>query len=152
MSEEPDREDPELQEDLKDYKQTVSTVNKATLTWDKDLIFVGRTQRGYELDFGDVRGQESAKRAMMLAAAAPRAAMGFELGGDIFLNLLKMMVVPLVMASVMTGIIGLGDGDTPDLDPHPGRDPVEPDLVVRIELPSVGVGRFGLVHRANSPR
>ena len=35
--------------------------------------------------------------------------MQFELGGEIFLNLLTMMVVPLVMASVMSGIIGLGD-------------------------------------------
>ena len=35
--------------------------------------------------------------------------MRFELGGEIFLNLLTMMVVPLVMASVMSGIIGLGD-------------------------------------------
>jgi len=30
-------------------------------------------------------------------------------GGEIFLRLLKMIVVPLVMASVMSGIIGLGD-------------------------------------------
>ena len=35
--------------------------------------------------------------------------MRFEVGGDIFLRLLRMMVVPLVMASVMSGIIGLGD-------------------------------------------
>ena len=35
--------------------------------------------------------------------------MQLELGGEIFLNLLTMMVVPLVMASVMSGIIGLGD-------------------------------------------
>jgi len=31
------------------------------------------------------------------------------LGGEVFLRLLKMMVVPLVMTSVMTGILGLGD-------------------------------------------
>ena len=30
-------------------------------------------------------------------------------GGDIFLRLLKMMVVPLVVVSVMSGILGLGD-------------------------------------------
>ncbi|MFG0332824.1 MAG: dicarboxylate/amino acid:cation symporter [Maioricimonas sp. JB049] len=30
-------------------------------------------------------------------------------GGDIFLRLLKMMVVPLVIVSVMSGILGLGD-------------------------------------------
>ena len=33
----------------------------------------------------------------------------FDLGGQIFLRLLKMIVVPLVIASVMTGILGMGD-------------------------------------------
>ena len=47
--------------------------------------------------------------AVFLAVFAPEFAMQFELGGEIFLNLLTMMVVPLVMASVMSGIIGLGD-------------------------------------------
>jgi len=47
--------------------------------------------------------------AVIFALAAPHAAMTFEIGGEIFLNLLKMLVVPLVMSSVMTGILGLGD-------------------------------------------
>ena len=47
--------------------------------------------------------------ALGLAYLAPELAMRFEVGGDIFLRLLTMMVVPLVMASVMSGIIGLGD-------------------------------------------
>ncbi len=47
--------------------------------------------------------------AILLAVFAPGFAMQFELGGKIFLNVLTMMVVPLVMASVMSGIIGLGD-------------------------------------------
>jgi Na+/H+-dicarboxylate symporter len=33
----------------------------------------------------------------------------FDTGGQIFLRLLQMIVVPLVMASVMSGILGLGD-------------------------------------------
>ena len=33
----------------------------------------------------------------------------FDLGGEIFLRLLKMIVVPLVIASVMSGILGMGD-------------------------------------------
>lgn len=33
----------------------------------------------------------------------------FEVGGEIFLRMLQMVVVPLVMASVMSGILGLGD-------------------------------------------
>jgi putative redox protein len=36
--------------ELKGYKETVPPA-KGTLTWDKDLIFVGRTQRGYEIEF-----------------------------------------------------------------------------------------------------
>ena len=47
--------------------------------------------------------------AVLLAVFAPGFAMQFKLGGEVFLNLLTMMVVPLVMASVMSGIIGLGD-------------------------------------------
>ncbi|HJN46817.1 MAG: sodium:dicarboxylate symporter [Acidobacteria bacterium] len=47
--------------------------------------------------------------AVALAFVSPELAMGFEVGGEIFLRLLTMMVVPLVMASVMSGIIGLGD-------------------------------------------
>ena len=47
--------------------------------------------------------------AVTLALVRPTLAMGFEVGGEIFLRLLAMMVVPLVMASVMSGIIGLGD-------------------------------------------
>ncbi len=41
----------ELHGALDVYKSKVSQVNKATLTWDKDLIFVGRTNRGYEVEF-----------------------------------------------------------------------------------------------------
>jgi putative redox protein len=40
-----------LDETLDVYKSKVSQVNKATLTWDKDLIFVGRTNRGYEVEY-----------------------------------------------------------------------------------------------------
>ena len=47
--------------------------------------------------------------AVGLAFLSPDLAVRFEVGGDIFLRLLTMMVVPLVMASVMSGIIGLGD-------------------------------------------
>lgn len=41
----------ELEENLEGYKGKINPVNKATLTWDKDLIFLGRTPRGFELDF-----------------------------------------------------------------------------------------------------
>ncbi len=41
----------ELDESLEAYKSKISQVNKATLTWDKDLIFIGRTSRGYEVEY-----------------------------------------------------------------------------------------------------
>ena len=47
--------------------------------------------------------------AVGLALVAPKFAMNFEIGGEIFLRILKMMVVPLVVTSVMSGILGLGD-------------------------------------------
>jgi|SRR5208283_1673613 len=40
-----------LESSLKGYKEKIIPVNKATLTWDKDLIFIGRTQQGYEIEF-----------------------------------------------------------------------------------------------------
>jgi putative redox protein len=46
-----EKENKELDDSLEAYKTKVSQVNKATLTWDKDLIFIGRTNRGYELEF-----------------------------------------------------------------------------------------------------
>jgi putative redox protein len=49
MSEE--KEIKELDGSLEAYKAKISQVNKATLTWDKELIFVGRTNRGYEVEF-----------------------------------------------------------------------------------------------------
>lgn len=40
-----------LDESLKGYKQNVSNLVKGTLEWDKDLIFVGKTNEGYEIEF-----------------------------------------------------------------------------------------------------
>jgi solute carrier family 1 (high affinity glutamate transporter) protein 1 len=47
--------------------------------------------------------------AVLLAVVAPQVAVRFALGGDIFLNLLRVGVVPIVVTSVMSGILGLGD-------------------------------------------
>ena len=46
---------------------------------------------------------------IVLAVVHPTFAQQFQLGGEIFLRLLKMMVVPLVVTSVMTGVLGMGD-------------------------------------------
>lgn len=47
--------------------------------------------------------------ALATALLAPGFSVHLKPGGDIFLNLLKMLVVPLVLTSVMSGILGLGD-------------------------------------------
>lgn len=47
--------------------------------------------------------------AIVFAVLLPTWAMRLEIGGEIFLRLLKMMVVPLVITSVMSGILGMGD-------------------------------------------
>ncbi len=41
----------DLEGSLTGYKQKINYISKATLSWDKDLIFVGRTQEGYEIEF-----------------------------------------------------------------------------------------------------
>ncbi len=46
-----EKEIKDLESSLDAYKSKISQVNKATLTWDKELIFVGRTNRGYEVEF-----------------------------------------------------------------------------------------------------
>jgi Na+/H+-dicarboxylate symporter len=47
--------------------------------------------------------------AIAIALMFPTIAMHFEIGGELFLRALKMIVVPLVFTSVMCGILGLGD-------------------------------------------
>jgi putative redox protein len=47
MTEETDN----LNEQLDDYKSNLADDMKLTVEMDKDLIFVGRTNRGYEIDF-----------------------------------------------------------------------------------------------------
>lgn len=47
--------------------------------------------------------------AVIVALIFPHFAASLKLGGDIFLGLLKMLVVPLVVVSVMSGVLGLGD-------------------------------------------
>ncbi len=51
MSEAEDKDATSLEESLQGYKGKIMPVNKGTLTWDKELIFKGRTQRGEEIDF-----------------------------------------------------------------------------------------------------
>jgi Na+/H+-dicarboxylate symporter len=47
--------------------------------------------------------------AITIALLFPHFAESLEVGGELFLRLLKMIVVPLVFTSVLSGILGLGD-------------------------------------------
>ncbi len=47
--------------------------------------------------------------AILMALFLPEFAMRLHIGGELFLRLLKMVVVPLVMTSVLCGILCMGD-------------------------------------------
>ncbi len=47
--------------------------------------------------------------AILMALFFPRLAMAFDVGGELFLRSLRMIVVPLVFTSVLCGVLGLGD-------------------------------------------
>jgi len=69
---ETERSDPgELKESLTGYKEKVAPITKGTLTWDKDLIFVGRTQRGYEIEFdAEIQWGCAPTESLLLSLAA----------------------------------------------------------------------------------
>jgi putative redox protein len=46
-----ERDVEKLENELEGYKEKISPVNKGSVTWDRELIFKGRTQRGEEIDF-----------------------------------------------------------------------------------------------------
>lgn len=47
--------------------------------------------------------------AFVFAWAAPNAAAATAIGGEIFLNLLTLLAVPLVVTAAMSGVLGMGD-------------------------------------------
>ncbi len=57
MSQTEDKKDQDIQPDLGAYKEEILPVNKSRLTWQRDLYFLGTTQRGYEVEF-DVKYEE----------------------------------------------------------------------------------------------
>jgi len=67
-----ERSDPgELKESLTGYKEKVAPITKGTLTWDKELIFVGRTQRGYEIEFdAEIQWGCAPTESLLLSLAA----------------------------------------------------------------------------------
>lgn len=50
-------QDQEIRPELQGYKEQILPVNKSRLTWQRDLYFLGTTQRGYEVEF-DVKYEE----------------------------------------------------------------------------------------------
>jgi putative redox protein len=81
-----DAEKDVLQESLTGYKGKISPIVKGTLTWDKELIFTGRTGEGYEIEF-DANVQWGCKPtdALLLSLAAC-------MGIDVLMFLQKMRV------------------------------------------------------------
>ena len=63
-----DRETPEIE--LQGYKAKIAPVSKATLTWDRDLVFTGETAQGYQIAF-DAAQQEgcSPTESLLLSLA-----------------------------------------------------------------------------------
>ena len=41
----------EMSAELAGYKEKINPVDRATLDWERDLTFVGRTPQGYEIEF-----------------------------------------------------------------------------------------------------
>ena len=75
-----------LDESLVGYKEKAVPVTKTTLTWNKDLVFTGTTQQGYEIEF-DAHAQWGCKptEALLLSLAGC-------MGIDIVMILQKMRV------------------------------------------------------------
>lgn len=46
-----EQQEEDLQRGLQEYKSKVATRTRGILTWDKDLIFTGRTMTGYPIEF-----------------------------------------------------------------------------------------------------
>ncbi|MBF0608079.1 MAG: OsmC family protein [Candidatus Magnetobacterium sp. LHC-1] len=96
MTDEPEIQD--LEGSLGSYKAKVATTFKGTLTWDKDLIFLGRTQKGYEIDYdANVEwGCQPSEPVMMSLAAC--------ISTDCLMFLQKMKATITAMKTNITGI------------------------------------------------
>ncbi|MFZ5997001.1 MAG: OsmC family protein [Nitrospirota bacterium] len=78
----------DLRASLKGYKEKITPLSKATLTWDKGLVFLGRTQEGYEIEFdGHVQWGCKPTDALLLSLAG---CMGIDV--VMFLQKMKMQL------------------------------------------------------------
>jgi putative redox protein len=71
----------DVKEVLQGYKAKITPLTKATLTWDRDLVFTGVTPQGYELDF-DADAQWGCK---------PTDALLMSLGGCMAIDVLSIL-------------------------------------------------------------
>ena len=84
-------------ESLGSYKEKINPVTKATLTWDKELIFVGSTEPGYDIEFdGNAQWGCKPMEALLLSLAAC-------MGIDVVMILKKMRVQ---LTSLKMNIVG----------------------------------------------
>jgi putative redox protein len=67
----PNEEKDLLEESLTGYKEKIVPITKTTLKWDRDLIFQGSTEQGYEIEF-DAHAQWGCKptEALLLSLAS----------------------------------------------------------------------------------
>ena len=65
-----EKEPAELEGSLEGYKAKIAPVSRATIAWDRDLVFTGETAQGYEIAF-DAALQEgcSPTESLMLSLA-----------------------------------------------------------------------------------
>lgn len=74
------------EESLAGYKEKINPITKTSLRWDKDLIFVGSTEPGYEIEFdGNAQWGCKPTEALLLSLAGC-------MGIDIVMILKKMRV------------------------------------------------------------
>jgi putative redox protein len=82
---------------LADYKRNINPTVKATLTWQRDLVFTGATPQGYEIEF-DAESQWGCKptEALLLSLAGC-------MGIDVVSILTKMRIAPARFQIEMEG-------------------------------------------------
>ena len=82
---------------LEGYKQNINPLVKATLTWQKDLVFTGSTPQGYDIDF-DANSQWGCKptEALLLSLAGC-------MGIDVMSILSKMRMAPVSFRMEIAG-------------------------------------------------
>lgn len=120
-----DSEHDALDASLTDYKLKITPVTKATLTWNRDLVFTGTTPQGYEIEF-DAQAQWGCKptESLLLSLAG---CMGIDV-----VTILTKMRVPL--AGFRMDIVG-------ERNPTPPQYFKSVEIVLQIAGKSLDAGK-----------